>query len=381
MKILILTAATGGGHRRAAHALQTYITEHSEGNRVVVLDALKEIGPVLDHTCCDGYRLLCRRAPQTFGRLYRATNKPSPMKGMMFQINYQHSGRLAQAIRQVAPDVILSTHPFATEMVSRMKKNGYQVPLLCLMTDYGPHQAWIAPDVDAYVVSNEDMVPEMEGMGVPPEIVFPYGIPVTDNFFRKSDRAALRRSFQLDPDKTTILFMAGSFGVTGIIGIYEDLCHLDMDFQMIVITGKNARLYSEFEKIVPDSGKKTKLVYFTNKVEDYMHASDLLITKPGGLTVSEALASDLPMAVFDAIPGQEEDNAAFLQNHHMAIKLDQHEDTAQQIAGLLEEPRKLKQMRQACVAFDKSKSAQNIFMLMQSLYDRYHSQETGNHQA
>ncbi|MBZ4037855.1 hypothetical protein K6T82_24130, partial [Flavobacterium sp. 17A] len=97
----------------------------------------------------------------------------------------------------------------------------------------------------------------------------------------------------------------------------------------------------------PDSGKKTKLVYFTNKVEDYMHASDLLITKPGGLTVSEALASDLPMAVFDAIPGQEEDNAAFLQNHHMAIKLDQHEDTAQQIAGLLEEPRKLKQMRQA----------------------------------
>jgi processive 1,2-diacylglycerol beta-glucosyltransferase len=374
VKILILTAATGGGHKRAAHAIESYITELSAGNQVVVLDALQKVGPMLNHTCCDGYRLLCKHAPKAFGRLYRKTNKESTMQGMMFRINYQHSGRLAHAIYDVQPDVILSTHPFATEMVSRMKAKGYRVPLICLMTDYGPHQAWIAPHVDAYVVSNEDMVPQMEEMGVPPEIVFPYGIPVTGVFFQKSDKAALRKGFDLAPEKTTILFMAGSFGVTGIIGIYEDLCQLDMDFQVIVITGRNMRLYNEFEKIVPESSKTTRLIYFTDKVADYMHASDLLITKPGGLTVSEALASDLPLAVFDAIPGQEEDNAAFLQNHHMAVKLDKHEDAAQVIAKLLEDPQKLTDMRHACETFDKSKAAQNIFMLMQHLYDRYHTQ-------
>ena len=378
MKILILTAATGGGHMRAAHALESYSKSYAPKDKVVVLDALKTIGPLMDHTCCDGYKFLCKRVPKAFGTLYRATNKESPMQGMMFRINYQNCGRLVPAIRSIHPDVILSTHPFATEMVSEMKERGYHIPLLCLMTDYGPHQAWIAPNVDSYIVSNEDMVPQMEKMGVPPEIVFPYGIPVTESFFQEGDKAALREKFGLAPDKPTILFMAGSFGVTNIISIYEDLCELNLDFQVIVITGRNEKLYHEFEDAVQESGKKTRLVFFTNEVQNYMHASDLIITKPGGLTVSESLASNLPLAVFDAIPGQEEDNAAFLQNHHMAVRLDQHEDTAQVIAELLENPEKLEQMRCACEAFDKSQSAQNIFMLMLSLYARYFPEKAGS---
>ena len=375
MKILILTAATGGGHKRAASALQAYITAHSPSDEVVVLDALKAVGSMMDHTCCDGYRLLCRRAPQAFGTLYRVTNRKSPMEDMMFHINYRHSARLAEAIAKIAPDVILSTHPFATEMVSLMKERGSKIPLLCLMTDYGPHRAWIAPHVDAYIVSNEDMVPQMSRMGVPQDLIFPFGIPVPECFFQKSDPAALREKLGLAPQKPTLLFMAGSFGVTNIIRIYEDLCGLNLDFQMIVITGKNEKLYHEFERAVQDSGKKTYLVYFTNEVEKFMHASDLLITKPGGLTVSEALASGLPLAVFDAIPGQEEDNAAFLCSHHMGIKLDEHLDTAQTIAALLEEPERLAQMRQACEAFDKSDCAQNIFMLIRRLYDRSHPEK------
>lgn len=361
---------------RAAHAVESYIQTHSSGNQVVVLDALKCVGPLLNHTCCDGYRFLCKRVPKAFGTLYRATNKESPMRGMMFRINYQQSGKLAPTIQNEHPDVILSTHPFATEMVSEMKERGYRVPLVCLMTDYGPHQAWIAPHVDAYVVSNEDMVPQMEKMGVPSEIVYPYGIPVTDVFFQKKDKAALREKMGLAPHKRTVLFMAGSFGVTNIIHIYEDLCTLNLDFQVIVITGKNERLYQEFETAVQDSGKKTRLIYFTHEVENFMHASDLLITKPGGLTVSEALACNLPLAVFDAIPGQEEDNAAFLRSHHMAVKLDECTDVAQVIARLLENPEELDAMQRACEAFDKSKAAQNIFMLMQTLYDRAHPEKT-----
>ena len=93
-------------------------------------------------------------------------------------------------------------------------------------------------------------------------------------------------------------------------------------FQIIIITGRNKRLYRTFRKLIPRSPKITKLVFFTDRVADYMHASDLLVTKPGGLTVSEALACSIPLAVFDAIPGQEEDNANFLIAHNMAIPLD-----------------------------------------------------------
>lgn len=374
MKIMVLSAATGGGHLRAAHAVESYILHNSKGNSVLVVDTLKCIGKLIDHTCCDGYRLMVKRAPKAFGTLYRVTNKETPMKRLMFHWNNSLSEKLIPLMRKEKPDVILSTHPFATEMASCLKETGVlkDVPLICLMTDYGPHQAWIADKVDAYVVSNEDMVPSMARMGVDPEKVYPFGIPVKDVFFEPGDKQKLREKFGLDPDKKTILFMAGSFGVTNVLRIFEEVCTLDLDFQIIVITGKNEKLYHEFEHVVRDSGKPTRLVYFTNEVENYMHASDLLITKPGGLTVSEALACNIPLAVFDAIPGQEEDNANFLMNHHMGVRLDDHTDTAQTIAMLLEDDEELESMREACQRFDKSKSAQNIFMLMQQLYERCH---------
>lgn len=377
MKIMILSAATGGGHLRAAHAVESYILNNSQGNSVLVVDTLKCIGSLVDHTCCDGYKLMVKRVPKAFGTLYKVTNKETPMKRLMFHWNNSLSEKLIPLMEKEKPSVILSTHPFATEMASCLKRSGVLagVPLICLMTDYGPHQAWIADLVDAYVVSNEGMVPQMERMGVDPQTVYPFGIPVKDVFFQPGDKRALRERFGLDPDKQTVLFMAGSFGVSNVIRIYEDVCTLDLDFQVIVITGKNDRLYREFEQAAARTGKHTRLVFFTNEVENYMHASDLLVTKPGGLTVSEALACGIPLAVFDAIPGQEEDNADFLLNHHMAVKLDSHTDTAQTIAMLLEDEHELASMRASCERFDKSKSAQNIFMLMRELYDRYHPEK------
>ncbi|HBC26465.1 MAG TPA: galactosyldiacylglycerol synthase, partial [Ruminococcaceae bacterium] len=116
--------------------------------------------------------------------------------------------------------------------------------------------------------------------------------------------------------------------------------------------------------------KKTKLVFFTNEVEKYMHASDLIITKPGGLTVSEALACNVPLAVFDAIPGQEEDNADFLMTHDMAVRIRKGDDCAAMISQLLSDREKLEKMRESCESFDKSQSARNIFSLINELLEK-----------
>lgn len=185
------------------------------------------------------------------------------------------------------------------------------MPLICLMTDYGPHRAWIADHVDAYIVSTPDMIPEMQAMGVKKELIYPFGIPVGDVFQQKG-KPELLEKIGMEPGVPTILIMAGSFGVTNILNIYKDLIRLPTEFQIIIITGRNQKLYEAFTSVIEKSPKKTKLVFFTDEVENYMQASDLLITKPGGLTVSEALACSIPLAVFDAIPGQEEDNANFL---------------------------------------------------------------------
>ena len=178
------------------------------------------------------------------------------------------------------------------------------------------------------------------------------------------------RDLRLDPGLPTVLFMAGSFGVANIIKLYRELADTDVKMQIIVITGRNQQLYEAFERELAGGERlPTRIIYFTDEVEKYMHASDLLVTKPGGLTVSEALACNLPMAVFDAIPGQEEDNANFLKVHDMGVRLEKDGDFAGQISALLSEKEKLREMRENCQHFDKSQSIPNLLALIEDLVE------------
>ncbi len=371
MKILILSAATGGGHLRASHAIESYIKDNSTGNEVAVIDTLKSINSVLDKTVCEGYHFLATKTPKVFGQLYRKTNEESLLSSLVSRFSSVFSQKLIPLMEEQKPDVIISTHPFATEMVSHLKGKGVvKAPLICLMTDYGPHRAWIGNYVDAYIVSTADMIPEMQAMGVKKEKIYPFGIPVGDVFFNKGDKPALLKKFGMNSELPTILIMAGSFGVTNIMSIYKEIVKLPQEFQIIVITGRNQKLYDAFTPVIENSPKKTKLVLFTNEVENYMHASDLIITKPGGLTVSEALACNIPLAVFDAIPGQEEDNANFLLTHNMAVKLEKDLDSGSTIQTLLEDSKRLEDMRNSCESFDTSDSSKNIFSLINELCEK-----------
>lgn len=367
MKIMILSAATGGGHLRAANALETYINTNT-GYSAQTFDTFKCISSVLDKTVCDGYLFLAKKTPSFFGKLYASTNKDTPFANMVPKFSGLFARELLPTITAYEPDIIISTHPFSTEMISYLKEIGkVRVPLICLMTDYGVHRAWICENVDAYVVASEDMVYELKTFGVEEKKIYPFGIPVFNVFFEKQDKEMLLREMHMEEDVPTILLMAGSFGVSNIIQLYRKLVAFGRPLQLIVITGRNKKLYDAFEEEIQGSPIKTKLVYFTTEVEKYMHISDLIVTKPGGLTVSEALACNLPLAVFDAIPGQEEDNANFLKVHDMGVRIDKNTDFGEFISNLLEEKDKLKRMRESCEKFDKSQSSANIISLVKKL--------------
>ena len=383
MKILILTAATGGGHLRASSALKSYILETQEDCEVEIVDTLKYISPLLDKTVTEGYEAMAKRTPKLFGSLYKSTNRGKSKTTYFFCNIFRKY--LMPLVEEFRPDAIISTHPFATEMISLLKEDGkITAPLICVMTDYGPHRAWIHPYVDSYIVSNEGMVDTMAKMGAPREKIHPYGIPVEESFYEKMDRAEVLRQLGLSPDKPTVLIMAGSFGVSNILRIYNNIIKVDLDFQIIVITGKNERLYEAFNKLIirnarqkplrhvsvklkPKPSKPTKLLYFTNEVHKYMQISDLIITKPGGLTVSEALACNLPMAIFDAIPGQESENADFLIDNNMAVKIQKGSACSEAIYDLLSNQERLEEMRRSCSAFDKSSSGPKIVNEIQEL--------------
>ena len=368
MRILLLTAATGAGHIKAANAVEAYIRENT-GWDVRSVDCLKAVGRLLDKTVCDSYLFMAKKTPTLFGRLYKRTNRENVISHLVPKLSGLFSNMLYPAIEDYEPDVIVTTHPFATEMVADLKSDGLlSAPLICIITDYGAHRAYIADQVDSYVVASEDMVPELREFGVPMEKICPFGIPVHGVFFDPQDQKMLLRQLSLNPDLPTLLFMAGSFGVNNIIKLYRDLAETRVKMQIIVITGRNQKLFEAFEKeIAANQDIPTRLIYFTDEVEKYMHAADLLVTKPGGLTVSEALACNLPMAVFDAIPGPEDDNANFLKTHDMCVHLEKGSDFAQEISQLLQEKKRLQAMRENCAGFDKSQSIPNLLALIRQL--------------
>ena len=140
MRILILTCATGGGHLRAAAALEKYIRETTT-HEVIQMDFLKSIGKLLDKTICDSYLFMAKKTPSLFGRLYKTTNKDNPLADFVPRTTELLALQLYPRLAEVAPDVIISVHPFATEMISGLKeRRRITCPLICLMTDYGVHK-------------------------------------------------------------------------------------------------------------------------------------------------------------------------------------------------------------------------------------------------
>ena len=360
----------------AANALKDYL--RSKDTDAMVIDAIEYISPLLNRTITEIYEYMATKNPLLWKMMYNSSNKKS-FNSIIGKTNSLISNKLIPLLESCDPDVIVTTHPFTTEMISKLKKHKKtSIPLVCIMTDYAPHRTWISPNVDAYVVANENMITPMIEMEVEPDKIYPFGIPVDDAFFNRQNKEELMNELKLKSGIPTILIMAGSCGFANIEKIYKELQSIEKDFQIIIITGKNKKLYENMQKVI--DGKKTgiknkilakisekapelkrmkfikryqnktdtsrypkntQLIYFTNEVEKYMSVSDLILTKPGGLTVSEALACNLPMALYDAIPGQEEENANFLVSNNMAVKLNSCEGIANTVNDLISNPQKL----------------------------------------
>ena len=371
MKILIFSASTGGGHKRAAAALEDTINRLNPEVEVTVVDGLRAIGKVYDTTAVKGYYFLVKKAPKFYGGLYKVTDRQNIAYKAAMKINASKSEKLLREIEKHNPDVIIMCHAFITAMVSRLKKQGklLNVKAISLITDYDAHRTYVAPNIDAYVLAEPQMAPKLiNEYGVDESIIYPLGIPTFEKFSEPGAKDEICRREGLDPDKTTVLLMAGSFGVTGVLKFYKKLARIDDSLQFIVITGKNEKLYEKLKETVEEenAASRTKLLFFVNNVEDYMHVSDLIVTKPGGLTISESLACHLPMAIYNAYPGQEQYNVNFMLKQKAAISVDK-KTGAEEIIKLLQSPERLSEMRENCIRLARPKAAEDMYNLARQL--------------
>ncbi|MCQ4022207.1 MULTISPECIES: glycosyltransferase [unclassified Ruminococcus] len=364
MRVLIFTASTGGGHKKASAALEGYLKSRDSEAVVKTVDALKAVSKAFDKLISGGYVFLAKHAPRVYGKMYRRSDKDTKLNSLVDNVTGSVSKKIFPIIDEFKPDAIVTTHPFAAEMVSAIKeKFKLTVPLISIVTDFAPHKTYIQPNVDFLVVSSDEMKYQLENLGVKGSKIRTLGIPVDPVFYIKQDKNALLNEMELEQDVPTILMMAGSFGVSDVFDIYEGILNIPEKFQLIIITGNNKKLYAEFEQRLEkqgDGGKRTRLHFFVNDVYRYMHASDLLITKPGGLTVTEALASCLPMAIFKAYPGQEADNEDYLIRNNMAIQLPKGKKCAPVIQRLITDSEKLDSMKHSCEEFFKGKAVETI---------------------
>ena len=370
MNILIFTASTGGGHKRAAAAIKAKINDVSPQTNVTVIDGMKAIGKVYNKAVTKGYHIMATKTPEFYGKMYRLTDEKKPVAKAIMKSNEMYANKLLESIEEYDPDIIIICHPFITNMVSYVKEKGkLDVKAISLITDYDSHRTYISPYIEAFVLAEPQMAKKLlEEYKVPESKIYPLGIPTFDSFAKNETREELCKRERLDPEIPTVLLMAGSFGVTGVLDFYEQLAQTGENIQMIVITGRNIKLFDHFDKKIQelDSSRNTKLLYFVDNVEDYMHIADLIVTKPGGLTVTESIACHLPMAIYSAYPGQEKDNVDFLLNQNAAVLIDK-KNGAKQIIELLHSPEKLNEMRENCKKLALPNAAEDIFNLAKEL--------------
>ncbi|MBE6066329.1 MAG: UDP-N-acetylglucosamine--LPS N-acetylglucosamine transferase [Clostridium lundense] len=372
MKALIFSVSAGGGHKRAAEAVKSYIDIYDNNSEVKIIDTIRYINPLIDKVVIGGYLKTIKLSPNLFGKLYDYSESDYGIANLSAKINEILTYKLIPLIDEFKPDILISTHAFTTEMISIIKmKHKKNLPTVSVITDYACHSFWLHPYIDAYIVSNSDMANEMVSKGIDRDTIYNIGIPIKPEFFKKYDSAKTLEDIGLFPNKKTILIMGGSLGIGKIENIYKKLLFLDKDIQIIIVTGRNKRLYDELIKIRDNfQTKPTYIIGFTDNVNKYMQACDLLISKPGGLTVTEALICGVPLAIFSPIPGQEEKNAEFLLKYNLAINLSESKNCIDAIDYLISNEAKLQEMKDNCREFSNPHVGENLYDILKSLLDK-----------
>jgi processive 1,2-diacylglycerol beta-glucosyltransferase len=241
------------------------------------------------------------------------------------------------------------------------------IPVISVITDFTTHSYWLHEYVSAYVVAHDFLKPELIKKGIPEDIIYPYGIPFSKSFLQKKDRAKLSKEFKLE-EKLTVLIMGGGLGYGELKKTFLSLINMKKDIQIIVITGTNKKLKHQLENYPTDINKKIKIIGYTNRVSDYMDISDIIITKPGGMTITESLIKELPIFIISPIPGQEERNARFLTNIGAAVRILKNDDAGNILHQIMDNPLRVSHIKEMERFIAKPKAADDIVNLIERLY-------------
>ncbi len=358
--ILILSSNTGGGHRSAAHALENSFQNLSPEQAFVKIAQVLEEASLLTRNFSDLYNYLLRHHQDLMQYYYWFIQhfKPNESK-LIIKSALRYS---LKVVERATPDVIISVHPMTQHLFAKvLRKLGLleKIPLVTVVTDpcYGFWKGWACDDVTHYFVATEDAAQQLVDYRVPAERIQVAGMPVHSRFKPASDgeKRRLRTELGLDPEKFTVFLNAGWIGGGNVPALYEVLAESSLDIQTVFLAGHNKKLQAQAEAIARKAPFKSLVLGYTAQVDQVMNASDVMVSKLGGLTTFEALACQLPILVDSITPPmpQEARTTEFVESSGAGILLKRPDEIIPVVKSLLASPEHCDMMRQSALNFGK----------------------------
>jgi len=362
MKVIIVYASSGAGHQKAAEAVFKVFRER-QGVNAYLIDSLEYTTPLFHLLYPRLYLFLVRRLPWVWGFFYDGLNFTliGPfLRYLRRTLNALNGKRLEAFFLAENPDVIVSTHFFGSEVVSSLKQKGkLKARLITIVTDFAVHSVWVAPFVDGYVVGAVDTEESLIRRGVSKEKIAVLGIPIDPIFEKAEDRISLSKKIGISPQKFTVLVVSGGFGVGPVETLVSHLLQ-NRELQLLVVCGHNPSLYRRLKTRTADAGPRVALYGFVNNMHELMSVSDCMVSKSGGLTMSEALAKRLPIFILYPIPGQETGNRDVLLRHQAAFSVRNIRDLKERFLDLGFLQKELEKIKRHIDAFRQRHTAEHV---------------------
>ena len=365
-KVLVLYASYGGGHLSAARSINEFIEYNYPNIQTELIDCVKYINKALEAVTTKAYSEMAKKVPNAWGHIYKGADS-GPISKISTASNKVMAIKLKKLLEEKNPDLVICTHPFASQMCSYLKRKGKtNVKIATILTDFAIHNQWVVGHeyTDYFFVSHLGMKEDLITEGVDSNKIYTTGIPLSNKFLLEYDKSQILKNFGLIPGKKTVLFFGGGelgLGKTYTFDLFKSFVKND-NIQIVALPGKNQKMKTHFENYVEEMGKENsvKVLDYTDKVAQLMSISDLVVTKPGGLTTTESLASGLPIVVINPIPGQEEENAEFLEKSQVAIWIKKDDNVEEILNDLFSDPDKMQKMKINARLMAKKNSTRDI---------------------
>jgi processive 1,2-diacylglycerol beta-glucosyltransferase len=372
VKILVASVSAGAGHKRAGEALELWGRRRLGDDAIKHVDALAYASKVYGKLYAGSYLKMADSAPELWGYLFSKWDKQTPKgKKLMDVIDRAGTQKFKKFVLEGGYDALIATHFMPAEILLRQRRKGkFDGKIFIVVTDFDVHRFWILPEADGYFAATEDAAEVIRLRGVDKDKIFTTGIPVMPQFSEPADRGEVLGALGLDKDMTTMLIMSGGFGIGAGARKVAGALDPDRPVQAVFVCGKNEKMKSELEKFEFPKNVRPKILGFVSDMWRLMQASDVIITKPGGLTVSEALAVKLPIIVVDPIPGQEDRNADFLLENGLALKGATEYSLKIRINRVLADPSILARMRRAAAHFSKPYAGRDVIKKVLEMLQR-----------